>query len=102
MNYLKYTRPHRMGGGTQTLYRFPHNNYGASVVQHTFSYGGDRGLWELAVIQFDDTGSEDPEDWHFKLTYKTPITDDVIGYLNEGEIEGILFQIEALAEPGQE
>lgn len=26
------------------------NGYGVSVVQHSGSYGGDEGLWELAVI----------------------------------------------------
>lgn len=96
MNYLKHTRPHPLGNGTQILYRFPHNNYGASVVKHSFSYGGDQGLWELAVLKFDDDGSEDPEQWRFKLNYETPITDDVIGHLTEADVEAILVQIEAL------
>jgi hypothetical protein len=77
-------------GGIQRLYRFP-NGYGASVVRHQYSYGGDQGLWELAVVIYD---GEDVESFH--LCYDTPITDDVIGYLSEGGVDEILAQIEAL------
>ena len=51
------------------------NNYGVSIVQHEFSYGGDRGLWELAVI-----GKEG------QIDYKTSITNDVLGNLTEQEV----------------
>jgi hypothetical protein len=44
------------------------NGRGASVVKSPMSYGGDAGLYELAVL--DATG---------KLDYTTPITADVIG-----------------------
>ena len=36
--------------GIQRIYKFD-NGYGASVVKHKYSYGGDKGLWELAVIE---------------------------------------------------
>lgn len=74
--------------GTQRLYRFTGNDYGASVVRHRYSYGGRDGLWELAVIK-----------WHgeeYELTYDTPITDDVLGYLTEEEVVESLIQIKAL------
>ena len=77
-------------GGIQKIYHFP-NQYGASVVRHWGSYGFKDGLWELAVIKFNKNGS-------FKLTYNTPITDDVLGYLNEDEIDPILKKIEELEE----
>jgi hypothetical protein len=77
-----------VNGGDQYLHKFD-NNYGASVVRHDFSYGGNDGLWELAVIKYEDNGS-----WN--LTYDTPITDDVLGYLTEEEIDEILEQIKAL------
>lgn len=77
-----------LNGGTQKLYKFE-NNYGASVVCHSYSYGGDRGLWELAVLTFDG------DDWD--LTYETPITNDVIGHLEWEEVEDILKRIEELA-----
>ena len=55
-----------LNGGTQQVYRFD-NNYGALVVNHSFSNG-----LELAVIKFDG------DDWH--LDYTTGITEDVIGH----------------------
>lgn len=73
----------------QKLYRFP-NGYGASVVRGLGTYGSIKGLWELAVIQFEE------EDW--SLTYRTPITDDVIGSLTPEDVEGILDRIAALPE----
>lgn len=83
--------PHPAGkGGVQKLFRFP-NGYGASVVQSPYSYGGDSGLWELAVIRYveEDTDA-------FLLAYDTPITNDVIGYLDEQEVDALLEQIAAL------
>lgn len=76
--------------GIQKLYRFP-NNYGASVVQHQYSYGGPQGLWELAVILFN---SENNNDW--ALNYETPVTDDVIGHCTEEQINSLLDQIQHL------
>lgn len=85
------SRPHLSGlGGTQDIYRFP-NGFGASVVRFPFSYGAERGLFELAVIQFL---SEDDGD--YKLTYKTPVTDDVIGHLSETQVKENLKKIAAL------
>lgn len=60
------------------------NGYGASIINHEFSYG-----LELAVIK------QVRGDWY--LTYDTPITDDVIGYIeSEEELDGYLEQIQAL------
>ena len=75
-------------GGTQKVYKFE-NGYGVSVVRHWGSYGSKQGLWELAVIKFDDKGI-------FDLVYDTPITSDVMGNLSELEVEHILDQIVAL------
>ena len=52
------------------------NGYGASLACSKRTYGGDEGLWELAVIVFL---SEDPHD--FDIVYNTPITNDVLGWL---------------------
>ncbi|KVE08388.1 hypothetical protein [Burkholderia anthina] len=76
-----------LNGGTQKLYRFE-NGFGASVVQHEFSYGGDRGEWELAVIKFNG------DSWH--LEYGTEITDDVIGNLAWNGVEDLLSRINEL------
>lgn len=80
-------------GGEQEIHRFG-NGYGASVVRHQYSRGGDRGLWELAVLKFPDEGP----DWG--LTYETPITDDVIGYLTDADVQFTLAQIELLPSHG--
>lgn len=76
-------------GGSQVVHRFE-NNFGASVVCHDFSYGGEEGLFELAVIRFSDSTDK------FSLTYDTEITDDVIGNLTGQDVENLLNKIEQL------
>ena len=78
-----------MSGGTQDIYRFE-NGYGASVVRNDYSYGGP-DLFELAVVRF-----KGPGDYDWKLTYKTPITEDVIGYLTPEAVKDLLVQVQAL------
>ncbi len=68
-------------GGTKEIYKFP-NGFGASVIRHEHSYGGEEGLWELAVLGADDA-----------LCYTTEITDDVMGYLSESKVDDVLSQI---------
>lgn len=61
------------------------NGYGASVVSHTFSYGGKQGLYELAVL-FND-----------ELHYDNPVAGgDVRGYLTEEAVNELLIQIQQL------
>lgn len=76
-----------INGGVQLLYFFP-NGYGASVVQHDFSYGHEDDLWELAVLR----GSSDDCD----IDYDTPITSDVLGFLSNPDVNSYLAKIEAL------
>jgi len=84
-------RPHPSGmGGIQKIYRFQ-NGYGASVIQFPFSRGKELNLYELAVIKFNP---ELPEDWG--IVYDTPITDDVIGYLSDLEVDELLNKISLL------
>jgi len=73
--------------GDQSIHKFD-NGWGASVVSNAMSYGGDSGLYELAVIKF--TG----DDWD--INYDTSITNDVIGHLTEDKLQHILTEIEAL------
>ena len=75
-------------GAVQKLYKFA-NNFGASVVKGEHTYGGDEGLWELAVIVFDTSGG-------FNLCYTTPITSDVEGHLDDDAVEELLAKVEAL------
>jgi len=71
-------------GGVQYIAKF-NNGYGASVVRHSFSYGNQQGFWELAVLDSDGD-----------ITYDTPITDDVLGYLTEEDVENTLNKIKTL------
>ena len=75
-------------GAVQKLYRFA-NGYGASVVKGEHTYGGDEGLWELAVLKFKTDGN-------FTLDYSTPITEDVEGHLTDDAVEELLNKVEAL------
>jgi hypothetical protein len=70
-----------LNGGIQYHFKAD-NGYGASIVKHDFSYGGKSGLWELAVIG---------KDGH--LCYDTPITNDVLGWLTDEEVNNTLQQI---------
>lgn len=68
--------------GQKWKFRFD-NGYGASVIND--GYGAEEGLYELAVLDRDD-----------HLTYSTPVTDDVLGWLTVEQVVEALDQIEAL------
>jgi hypothetical protein len=74
--------------GPQATVHFA-NGYGASVITGKGSYGGDRGLYELAVLEITEDGNWD-------ICYNSGLTDDVIGFLNEEQVTTILKQIEEL------
>ena len=71
--------------GTIKKYQYD-NGYGASVACHTGSYGGDEGLFELALT--DDGGDviTSPND-------PTSTWQDVKGYLTLSEVEAYLTEI---------
>ena len=71
-------------GGVQARITFD-NGYGASIVKTPHTYGGDKGLYELAV--FGKNGH---------ITYDTPITDDVIGYLRPEDVTDVMVKIQQL------
>ena len=72
-----------LNNGVRHVYSFD-NGYGASVIKHDYSYGGKKGLWEIAVLE----GQE--------LCYTSGITDDVIGHLTWSNVENYLQQIKEL------
>lgn len=74
--------PNKMGGVIARI-EFD-NGYGASIVQTPFSYGGREGLYELAVLKYG------------LITYDTPITDDVLGYLTMQEVTDTIIEIQKL------
>lgn len=78
-----------MNGGDQVVHKFE-NGYGASVVCHSYSYGSEEGLKELAVLKFE------PDSDVYNLCYDTEITNDVLGYLTDEDVADLLVRIEAL------
>jgi hypothetical protein len=66
----------------QWRFSFP-NGFGASVIND--GYGSADGLLELAVLNARG-----------HITYETPITDDVLGYLTGIQVADALDQIAAL------
>lgn len=74
-------------GGTQAK-QFYSNGFGVSVIRHDYSYGGDKGLYELAVLKGND------KKW--TLCYDTKVTSDVIGYLEPTEVSRYMKQVQGL------
>lgn len=76
---------HNYSGDWQIIFKFP-NGFGASVIQGKRSLGGDRGLWEVAVLDKDG-----------EYTNDTPVTADtemgIFGYMDANEVQEVLEQI---------
>ncbi len=60
------------------------NGYEVSVVKSPYTYGGDKGLYELAVFKDGE------------ITYATPVTNDVIGYLRPEDVTDVMEKIQQL------
>jgi hypothetical protein len=81
MNWIY--EPYKMNScydGKQYLFRFE-NGYEASVVNQ-YSYGGNEGEWELAVIRNDKIGNRS--------------IINVLGYLDEDDVNQTLTDIKEL------
>lgn len=92
LNFVPH--PNRfMGFGEVARLNFD-NGYGISVITgnegsgFAFNgvYGDSEHPYEVAVL------------WNGELTYETPITDDVIGYQTEADVEDLMRQIQELPE----
>ena len=69
--------------------RFFDNGYGISIIwKPNISYGWEKGLFEIAVLK----GNKDA----WEIDYTTPITEDVIGYLDKTEVEDYIEKIKNL------
>jgi hypothetical protein len=53
-------------------------------VKSPHTYGGDRGLYELAIFKDGE------------ICYDTPITDDVIGYLRPEDVTDVMIKVQQL------
>lgn len=68
-------------------YRFSvpgHGDMEVSVIRSSMTYGGDEGLFELAMLRDD------------KCCYDTPITDDVRGWLEVEDVLDILKDVQRI------
>lgn len=80
-------------GGVHYLFRFP-NDYGASVIKKYGSYGYESDEWELAPIKWTFDNNTD-----FYLCGEDifgeefGMLDDVIGYLDNTDVEKYLIAI---------
>ena len=74
--------------GVSATVEFP-NGWGASIVQNDASYGGKSNLFEIAVL--DSKGA---------INSQTDITDDVVGWCDEDDIDRILSAISKLDSDG--
>ena len=70
--------------GETAFHIFP-NHYGVSVIRGHGTKGVEKGLYELAV--FDKNGH---------ITYDTPVTNDVIGYLRPEDVTDVMEKIQLL------
>jgi hypothetical protein len=83
--------PH--GPGIRALFRFK-NSYGASIIRSHYTYGGDKGKFELGIFFFKG------EDSGLAITNLNP-DGDVFGHLESPDVVNLLLQIIKL-EPCQD
>ena len=78
-------KPHPVSAGNKIARFFFPNGYGASIIFGATFYSNGIDTYELGVIKGDEN--------NWSLTYDTPITDDVLGYLTEAEVLKTLNEI---------
>lgn len=71
----------------QYLFKFE-NGYGASVIKHIYSYGGKEDLWEVACVEWHNL-----DGWKYALHYPPLMDNDVIGWLNDEQVNNLLMMI---------
>jgi hypothetical protein len=81
-------QPHPSWSDGVQARHFFNNGYGISVIRSQYSYGGSKGLYEAAVLK--------GEKGNYTLYYESEITDDVLGFQSEEQIESVLSEIEKL------
>ena len=87
-------KKHPNGFGFQSVMEFE-NGYGVSVVCGQFFYCSpkknlpDASMYHTYEVAIMEGGS---------LTYDTPITDDVLGYLTPTEVTDVMKQVQSLVE----
>ena len=72
------------GDGIQAIMKFD-NEFGVSVVKSKYSYGGDKGLYEMAILNING-----------EITYDTEITEDVLGYLEPDDVTKYMIDVQRI------
>jgi hypothetical protein len=72
--------------GVQAIVSF--GDYSLSIVKNDFSYGGDKGLYEIAVFKDHN---------QVELPGITGPGDTVKGFLNESEVEVIMKKMQTIS-----
>lgn len=72
------------GDGVQAVIKFE-NEFGVSVVKSKYSYGGDKGLYEMAILNING-----------EITYDTEITEDVLGYLSPEDVTKYMIEVQRI------
>ena len=75
---------------TEHAHHFFNNHYGVSVIRGPYTYGGKKGLYELAVLYMA------PEDEYSQLVYDTPVTSDVEGHLTPDDVTELMKEVSEL------
>lgn len=88
-DYNKYiTGIRAFNKGMGVVFRFD-NGYGLSVVCHSYSYGTNEELFEIAVLKFTS-------DDNWRLCYDTPITGYVLGHQSDEDLIDVIEKAIAL------
>ena len=75
--------PHPTGMGSILARTDFDNGFGVTVVQTPYTYGGDKGLYELAVWK------------DHAIHYDNPVANgDVVGYLREEDVSDAMLVIQ--------
>ena len=84
MNYLT--------DGIQRIYKFEDTGWGASVIMRKTSYGGKKGLWEIAPQYLGNF-------LHWEHALELGLY-DTKGYLNDAQLQDELHKIKRYSERG--
>lgn len=77
-------KPHMLEINSKQAKMFFENGYGVSVLQGKMFYSNGIDTYEVAVLK------------EGRLCYDTPITDNVIGYVDKDRVSEIMKQIQEL------
>ena len=82
---LPYPLSKQYGNAKQAIFNFA-NEYGVSVILGECYYSNGIDTYEVAILKDG------------QITYDTPVTNNVIGYLKSSEVSEIMSQVQELTD----